>query len=292
MSLYARSSIDEVLEKVTKGLRYIWPDPDHPVSRGNAFCYRRYQSGPRPLANLFHLVCRPMTSAATPGAFLFGLRLMAIDGTVEDVPDTPENVAAFGRHPGDRGDSAFPQVEAVYLAECGAHAIVDAGFWPCRTSERVGGFPMLRSVTADMLAIWDRGFHDFDMFQGVLRRGSHALGRLPAHVKPKHVRALPDGSHSDPNRLSFTHALQVIQEVISEFQMTAPELPAPALPTDATRHCRPTHTRTTPAHQPTRRQTQDVEVPSQTTGTPSLAPAHSLIPGGCGPYLKGIAPNP
>jgi hypothetical protein len=28
----------------------------------------------------------------------------------------------------------------------------------------------------------------------------------------------------DPDRLSFTHALQVIQEAISEFQMTAPEL--------------------------------------------------------------------
>ena len=195
MNLYARISIGEVLKKVAKGLRYIWSDPDYPVAKANAFCYRRYQLGPRPLANLFHRVCRPMTSAATPGAFLFGLRLMAIDGTVEDVPDTPENVAAFGRHPGDRGDSAFPQVQAVYLAECGAHAIVDAGFWPCRTSERVGGFRMLRSVAPDMLVMWDRGFHDFDMFQAVLRRHAHALGRLPAHVTPKHVRTLPDGSY-------------------------------------------------------------------------------------------------
>ena len=342
MNLYARISMGEVLHKIAKGLRYIWPDPDYPVAKANAFSYRRYQLGPRPLVNLFHRVCRPMTGAATPGAFLFGLRLMAIDGTVEDVPDTPENVAAFGRHPGPRGDSAFPQVQAVYLAECGAHAIVDAGFWPCQTSERIGGFRMLRSVTADMLVMWDRGFHDFDMFQGVLRRHGQALGRLPAHVKPKHVRTLPDGSYlayiypsdyqrrkrgerlllriveytitdpalpgfgevhrlattlldyrrcsavelaccyherweielvidevddhqrlagrplrslkpvgviqelyalliahyavrftmhkaaqltaSDPDRLSFTHALQVMQEAISEFQMTAPEL--------------------------------------------------------------------
>lgn len=33
--------------------------------------------------------------ARTPGAFLFGLRLMAVDGTTEMVPDTPEN-ALFG----------------------------------------------------------------------------------------------------------------------------------------------------------------------------------------------------
>ncbi len=89
---------------------------------------------------LFHQVCRPMATPETPGAFLFGLRLMAIDGTVEDVPDTPENGALFGRQHGDRGDSAFPQVRGVYLVECGTHAIVDGGFWPYRISERVGGF--------------------------------------------------------------------------------------------------------------------------------------------------------
>jgi hypothetical protein len=228
MSLYARISMGEVLKKVAKGLRYIWPDPEYPVAKANAFSYRRYQLGPRPLVNLFHRVCRPMTTPATPGAFLYGLRLMAIDGTVEDVPDTPANVAAFGRHPGDRGDSAFPQVQAVYLAECGAHAIVDAGFWPCRTSERVGAFRMLRSVTADMLVMWDRGFHDFDMFHGVLQRQAHALGRLPAHVKPKHVRTLPDGSYlayiypSDYQRRKRGEHLLLR---IVEYTLTDPALP-------------------------------------------------------------------
>ena len=67
MNLYARISIGEVLKKVAKGLRYIWPDPDYPVAKANAFCYRRYQLGPRPLANLFHRVCRPMTSARHAG---------------------------------------------------------------------------------------------------------------------------------------------------------------------------------------------------------------------------------
>ena len=165
------------------------------MAQASVFSYRRYQLGPRPLANLFHRVCRPLATPTTTGAFLGGLRLMAIDGTVEAVPDTPANVAVFGRHPGDRGDGAFPQVQAVYLVKCGTHAIVDAGFWPCQTSERIGGFWMLRSLTPDMLIMWDRGFHDFDMFQGVLRRHGHALGRLPAHVNPKHVRNLTDGSY-------------------------------------------------------------------------------------------------
>jgi hypothetical protein len=120
---------------------------------------------------------------------------MSIDGTVEDVPDTPANVAFFGRHHGARGDSAFPQMQAVYLSESGTHAICDAGFWPCHTHERKGGLRLLRSVGAGMLVMWDRGLHSFDMAVQTLRRQAHFLGRLPANVKPKFVQALSDGTY-------------------------------------------------------------------------------------------------
>jgi hypothetical protein len=62
------------------------------------------------------------------GALLFGLPVMASDGTLEDVADTPQNAPAFGRQSGDRGEGAFPQIQGVYLVDCGTHAIVDAGF--------------------------------------------------------------------------------------------------------------------------------------------------------------------
>jgi hypothetical protein len=80
------------------------------------------------------------------------------------------------------------------LIECGTHVVVDAGFWPCHTSERVGGFRVLRSVRRGMLLMWDRGFHDFDMVVAVRQRKAHVLSRLPAHVKPMPLRTLPDGS--------------------------------------------------------------------------------------------------
>jgi hypothetical protein len=97
-------------------------------------------------------------------------------------------------------------MQAVYLSECGTHVICDAGFWPCHTGERVGGLRLLRSVIEGMLLMWDRGFHSFDMAFETLRRKAHFLGRLPAHVKPKFVKALPDGTYlayiypSEPHR--------------------------------------------------------------------------------------------
>ena len=195
MNLYTHLPIDAVLRKIAHGLRFIWPDPDYVVPTASAITYRRYQLGARPMVALFHQVCRPIATPQTQGAFLFGLRLMAIDGTVEDVPDTPANAAAFGRHTSDRGASAFPQVQCVYLAECGTHCVVDAGVWPCHTSERVGGHRLLRSLTPGMLVLWDRGFHDYDMLVGAQRQGAQVLNRLPAHVQPRRVRPLPDGTY-------------------------------------------------------------------------------------------------
>jgi hypothetical protein len=194
MHFYSNVSQGEAMRKASKGLRYVWPDPEYVMAGASALSYRRYRLGARPLVALFHQVCRPMAAETTPGAFLFGLRLMAIDGTVEDVADTPANVAVFGRHHGHRGDSAFPQVQGVYLVECGTHAIVDAGFWPCRTSERVGGFRLLRSLGSGMLVMWDRGFHDFDMVAQAHATGAEVLARLPGHVVLKALRTGPDGS--------------------------------------------------------------------------------------------------
>src|SRR5919199_1461424 len=89
---------------------------------------------------------------------------------------------------------ATPQTQGVYRAEGGPHVVVDAGLWPCHTSERVGGFRLLRSVGRGMLLMWDRGFHDFDMVVATRQRGAHVLSRLPAGVIPQVVRGLPDGS--------------------------------------------------------------------------------------------------
>lgn len=195
LHLYPTVAIGAVLVKLARGLRFIWPDPAIALPCDSAIAYRRAQLGARPIVALFHQVCQPLASAQTRGAFLFGLRAMAIDGTTEDVPDTPANAAYFGRHTSARGDGAFPQTQGVYLVECGTHVVVDCGFWPCHTSERVGGLRLLRSLGRGMLVMWDRGFHDFDMIVGARQRGAHVLSRLPAHVKPQRLRTLADGSY-------------------------------------------------------------------------------------------------
>lgn len=99
---------------------------------------------------------RPLATAETPGAFLFGLRVMAVDGTVLDVPDTPANAKVFGYPVSPKGTrAAFPKIRLVLLIEAGTHLIVDALMCPYRIGERVRVKKLLCSVTSLMLPIWD-----------------------------------------------------------------------------------------------------------------------------------------
>lgn len=159
MGLYSQLSVEAVIQKLAKGLRLLWPDWEYPVAKASAFSQRRYQLGVRVMRLLFGRVCQPLATEKTRGAFLFGWRLMALDGTKEDVPDTPENAAVFGHHQGRQGASGYPKAQTVLMSECGTHAVVDAEFAPCYASERKLALRLLRSIEAGMLVMFDRGFY-------------------------------------------------------------------------------------------------------------------------------------
>jgi transposase IS4-like protein len=143
MGLLASCSIPHVLHKLACGLRYIWPDPRLRLPGASAISQRRQQLGVTPLRRLFERVCQPRATTQTPGAFAFGLRLMAIDSTVEKVADTFANALTFGSPSNQHGTAAYPQVRGIYLLECATHLIVDALFRPYRPHELQGAFARL-----------------------------------------------------------------------------------------------------------------------------------------------------
>ena len=195
MNLYTEESIEMVMRKLVAGSRFLRPVDDFIAAKASAISQRRQQLGVGPMVALFREICHPLATPETQDAFLFGLRVMAIDGTAEDVADTPENARYFGRQTGSRGDSAFPQIRCIYLCECGTHAICDAGVWPYDVGERNHGWRLLRSVGQGMLVMWDCGFHSFDMCMRCRKQQAHFLGRLPANVSFTPFRRLPDGSY-------------------------------------------------------------------------------------------------
>jgi hypothetical protein len=72
----------------------------------------RTRLGEAPLKLLFERIAVPMARAGTRGAWVHGLRVMAIDGLVFDVPDTLANDEAFGRGGNDQAKGPFLEVRA------------------------------------------------------------------------------------------------------------------------------------------------------------------------------------
>src|SRR5215831_21391203 len=113
---------DLPIRQVFKYARRLWPGEATP--HRSSLCLARQRLGLAPVRRLFERLARPLATPQTPGAFYGGWRLMALDGTVYDVPDSPANAAAFGRPTGGRGDGAFPQVRKLSLVEAGTHVEV------------------------------------------------------------------------------------------------------------------------------------------------------------------------
>src|SRR5215208_4448940 len=196
MGLWAAESMRHVLAEVVAGWREgaaseqsAWRLPST-----SAIVQARQRAGARLLRELFRAVARPIATARTGGAFLGGLRLMAIDGTTVDVADTPENADAFGRPTTGRGAGAFPQIRVLALIETGTHVICDAAIRPFRTGEVPTALRLLRAVGPGMLLLWDRGFHSYEMVRTTLEQQAHFLGRTKKNVVLRPTEILTDGS--------------------------------------------------------------------------------------------------
>ena len=153
------------------------------------------------MAALFERVAAPIGTEATPGVWLAGRRLVAIDGTCLDVADSAVNAVHFGRPGVAKGEqAAFPQARVVALAECGTHAIFAAQVGAYAQSEAALTEPLLDRLAPGMLLTADRGFFSYALWRKASGTGADLLWRVrtdTAGPKPTHLQDLPDGSWLD-----------------------------------------------------------------------------------------------
>lgn len=158
MSLWSKDSMRSVLKNLVDGLSEAWLIVGQywRVPCKSAITKARQRLGPKVMSLPLHQVVGPLATPQTLGAFLGGKRIMVVDGTVLDIPDSVANARVFGRpktRPGTQ--AAFPKIRLVLLIEAGTHLICDALMCPYRMGERVRVKKLLRSVSAGMLLMWD-----------------------------------------------------------------------------------------------------------------------------------------
>lgn len=159
----------------------------------STLCEARKRLGVAPLRRLAEAVVGLLGTPETPTCFYKGMRLMALDGFVVDVPDTPNNTRVFGR-PGGRTPGAYPQARILSLCETGTHVLWRNLIKPISCGEVTMAAHVLRFLEASMLLLWDRNFLSYANVAQVRRQGAHLLARIKKNLIFKALRRFPDGS--------------------------------------------------------------------------------------------------
>ena len=200
MGLYSDGSYEDVLAQLTDGLSWAsgWAQ-EYPLPSKSAIFQARARLGSQPLADLFARVAAPLGGADTPGVWVAGRRLVAVDGTCLDVADTLANDEHFGRPGVMKGEqAAFPMVRVLAVAECGTHAIFAAKVGTYAQSEAALAADLLpAALKPGMLLAADRGFFSYALWRTAVGTGADLLWRVRTDrggPTPEHIADLPDGS--------------------------------------------------------------------------------------------------
>ena len=197
MALWSRRNQCQVWKSLVGQLSDIHPIQPISTISDSGLAGRRQALGSQGLQALMRERCQLIAQPASmPSAFYGRYRLMAIDGTLFNTPDTPANRAAFGGSSNQYGPGAYPQVRCVVLAECGSHAVVGLSISRYEESEVHGAHRLLEQVGPNMLVMVDAGITSGGFLEQLRERGAHGLAALEAGVW-EHLpqsRRLADGS--------------------------------------------------------------------------------------------------
>ena len=175
-----------VMRWLTNGLRHL-----HGAGAAHQFALTRARQrlGSKPLD-----CCSTCGGGRWPrgdaGAFAFGLRLVAWDGTGIDAADTPQNPRESGVTQGGN-----PQVRLLALTECGTYAILDAAFdGVTRASDHKLARRLLHALGPGMLLLADRNFASHELWGLVTAAGADMVWRIKKNLVLPPAKILPGGS--------------------------------------------------------------------------------------------------
>jgi hypothetical protein len=196
--LFMRSGYGLVLSKLADaeavGGSSGWGDWTPPTT--SSLSKAKARLGSQVFRMLFERVRGAVGTAATPGAFWRGLRVLTLDGFTMDLPDTPENSEFFGR--GSNGSATpnpYPQLRALALAEGGTRSLVAGVYGPYSSGEQTLAEGLLADLGPGMVLLADRNFPSYKLWKAAAGTGAQLCWRMPATFTLPVLEVLPDGSY-------------------------------------------------------------------------------------------------
>jgi hypothetical protein len=189
IALMRQRSIVEVAAKLDLALPAV-----KPTVAPSTVAQARARVGDEPLAWLFGRCAEEWAHSSAARDRWRGLALYSVDGTKFRVPDTRENVAAFGKFTG-AAESAFPLLRLVTLMALRSHLLAAATFGTFEVSEHAYADSLWAQVPDRSLVILDRLYFSVAILAGLSRSGQdrHWLLRAKKNLRSTVLRRLAKG---------------------------------------------------------------------------------------------------
>ncbi len=164
---------------------------ERPFVAPSAFLQARQKLGDKSIERLFHeTASRWHQQANHPG--WAGLQLLAVDGVMWRIPDTPDNTAAFAKLGTRQGETAYPQVRMLCQMELTSHLLVQAVMESCTVNEMALAEQLIARTPDHSLTLFDKGFYSLGLLHAWQTTGSerHWLQPLKKGTQYEVVRKL------------------------------------------------------------------------------------------------------
>lgn len=223
MALYMQCACREVLRCLLEGLQWLLgPQVAYPIAGPSGISQARERLGWEPIRQLHDELVQPVAQPQTRGAWYRGRRLVSLDGSTLEVPDTQRNAEAFGRPSNQKGDGGYPQIRFVALGEIATHVLFGSRLGGYRTSETVLAQEVIAALRPGMLCLADRQFLSYELWQKAQSTGSDLLWRVSKTFLLPRQQRLDDGSYLSclyPSSKDRQHQRKGIVVRVIEYQL-------------------------------------------------------------------------
>jgi len=196
LGLHMQVSCEEVLRLLVLAFKWLLgSDEQVPVASPSAISRARERLGKAPVRLLHDRLVKPVAKRATKGAFYGRWKLVSLDGSTMEVPDSRANAGHFGKPDGSGQNRSYPQLRFVSLVENGTHILMASHLGPYTTSEIVLGAEVIKALDKHMLCLADRLFYSYQLWQQAVETGAQLVWRVKKNLTLPCLKVLEDGSY-------------------------------------------------------------------------------------------------
>jgi Insertion element 4 transposase N-terminal len=162
------------------------------------------------MEGIFWHAAGPLISDDEPSAVtLAGMTVLAADGMLVNLADTPANRAFFGSTGTADGSSPFPQLRVVALAARAGRAVIGAVLGQAGTGEQTLLKRLARrrpDLFRGRVTCFDRNFPGYDLVTAILLAGGHVVARVKEGISLPFADEPDRGWLPDGSRMSWLNA--------------------------------------------------------------------------------------